>query len=106
MEVDYVRVYQETKSSTQIINKFPSVIVYPNPFANKLTVAIDAYDLEDIEVEIQALEGQVLITQLVNLVDGKVEINGLDHLPSGVYFLRYTIEGVPVVMKVVKEQQE
>jgi beta-glucanase (GH16 family) len=102
MEVDYVRVYQETKSSTVTINKFPGFKVYPNPFANKLTIAIDANDLEDVEVEIQALEGQVLITQLANFVDGKVEINGLDHLPSGVYFLRYTIEGVPVVVKVVK----
>lgn len=103
MEVDYVRVYQETKSSVQSATKTPNVKVYPNPFAHKLTIAIDASDMEDIAVEIQSLQGQVVYSTMVNLVDGKIEINGLDHLPAGVYFLRYTIGGIPVVVKVGKE---
>ena len=103
MEVDYVRVYQETKSNIQNVNKTPSAIVFPNPFDHKLTIAIEANDMQDIEVEVQSLEGQVLCTRLVNLVDGKIEINGLEHLSAGVYFLRYSIDGLPVVVKVEKE---
>jgi beta-glucanase (GH16 family) len=103
MEVDYVRVYQETKSNIQNVYKAPSANVYPNPFANKLTIAIDANDFQNVEVEIQSLEGQVLYTRLVNLVDGKIEVNELEHLPLGVYFLRYTINGILMVVKVGKE---
>ena len=102
MEVDYVRVYQETKSNILSATKTTNVKVYPNPFTHKLVIAIEANDMEDVAVEIQSLQGQVLYSALVNLVDGKMEINGLDHLPAGVYFLRYSIGGIPVVVKVVK----
>ena len=102
MEVDYVRVYQETTSSVQSAYKSPSVKLYPNPFNHILTISVDANDMEDVEIEVQSLEGQVVYSTMVNLVDEKIEINGLEHLPSGIYFLRYTIEGVPMVVKAVK----
>ena len=102
MEVDYVRVYQETTSSVQSAYKSPSVKLYPNPFNHNLTISVDANDMEDVEIEVQSLEGQVVYSTMVNLVDEKIEINGLEYLPAGVYFLRYTIEGLPMVVKAVK----
>jgi beta-glucanase (GH16 family) len=102
MEVDYVRVYQEKTSRVQSAYKTHSVKVYPNPFAHNLTIAVDANDMQDVELEIQSLEGQVVYSTMVNLVDGKIEINGLDHLTAGLYFLRYSINGLPVVVRLVK----
>ena len=102
MEVDYVRIYQEKTSRVQSAYKTHSVKVYPNPFAHNLTIAVDANDMQDVELEIQSLEGQVVYSTMVNLVDGKIEINGLDHLTAGLYFLRYSINGLPVVVRLVK----
>jgi beta-glucanase (GH16 family) len=102
MEVDYVRVYQETKSNIQNAYKVPSENVYPNPFSHNLTIAIDANDIQDVKIEIQSLEGQLVYSTMVNLVDGKIELNELEHLSAGLYLLRYTIDGLPVVVRVVK----
>jgi beta-glucanase (GH16 family) len=103
MEIDYVRVYQETKSSIRYDKELQAFKIYPNPFKHRLSIAIDVNDIQDVAVEILSLEGQVVYFKMVNLVDGKIEINGLELLPAGLYFLRCTIDGLPMVLKVAKE---
>jgi beta-glucanase (GH16 family) len=102
MEVDYVRIYQEKTSSAQNIQKTYVSKVYPNPFIQSLSIEIGDNENHSIPVQIISLDGQMVYSELVNSVDGIIEVNGLDHLRAGLYFLRYTIDGLPQVGRVVK----
>ena len=67
-----------------------------------LSIEIGDNENHSIPVQIISLDGQMVYSELVNSVDGIIEINGLDHLRAGLYFLRYNIDGLPVVVRLVK----
>lgn len=69
-------------------------LVYPNPFAEKVTIKIDLADPSEVTIELFNLMGErVSNAEILHLPSGQNELSrNLSELPDGVYFLtiRYT----------------
>ncbi len=99
-----------TYSKTISINKALSTksieltAVYPNAFSNQLTVNCNAAKSEKIEMQIVSSNGIVLKSIKVAVQKGKnsLQLNNLEALASGVYFLKLIGVDSGTVQRVVK----
>lgn len=65
------------------------VVLYPNPAADKLSIAINAKESTKGQVNVLDITGKVLSSQIINLETGKNIIHeNTSSLPSGVYFVQ------------------
>lgn len=75
--------------------------IYPNPFSNKLQVALDHPTVEACTIELQNELGQVVIRQEVE-AGTQLFTLGTGNIPAGLYALRLKSADFVLVKKVVK----
>ena len=103
MEIDYVRVYQESPlSSVTSFNKRSEPSVYPVPFANQLTIVLKNTTEKETLLRIHSSDGRLVSTQNVVIRNNRIIQNDLDSLVEGLYYLKFEIDNQPYAIKVVK----
>ncbi len=98
MQVDYVRVYQEKTSNTDLMAKAPQFKVFPNPVVNELS--IHQFENTNAKVEICSLSGQILKSLKLNKLDTAIDVTDM---PAGVYILKIVASSGSETFKFIKE---
>jgi beta-glucanase (GH16 family) len=99
MEIDYVRVYQESVASVSDINNLLDIKLFPNPVNDKLNIQFSS-DLGKIKGTIYSLTGQKIQTFVQN--SSKKTIETAD-LSKGIYFLKLESTKGTSTHKIVKK---
>ncbi|PQJ77658.1 beta-glucanase [Polaribacter glomeratus] len=98
MEIDYVRVYQESTASLFENNNLMDVSVYPNPVNDKLTIKIP--NLEGASKAIlYTITGKKLYTFNQN---SRLETHDVSFLKSGIYLLKLEMNSDSKFIKIIK----
>ena len=98
MEVDYVRVYQETVLSNQEQNNLNDIILYPNPVTDNLTIQI-TNQLTGIKAKIYSVLGQEVSSFSLNEIQNAIDVS---HYQSGIYFVKLETENGIKTFKIIK----
>ncbi len=103
MEIDYVRVYQESPlSNVQLDENKTDVLLYPNPFFEKITIQLKEVKAQDLPIHIYSIDGKWLRTIPAKIRNEELEINNLQTLESGVYLIKFQLGNQSYVRKVIK----
>lgn len=73
--------------------------VFPNPTAGELNIALNGYEGRSVTLDVYNTVGQLLHTERVDEVQNSTEILDLSSVPSGMYLIRVSSEGLPAEMK-------
>ena len=84
MEIDYVRVYQESTASIENVDHFVNINTYPNPIEDKLNISVPL-EYIDSKATLYSLLGQKLNVYSLNNIHNS--INFSNH-KKGVYILK------------------
>ena len=87
MEIDYIRVYQESLVSSIKTEKENNFIVYPNPFKDKIIINTGNTVESVIDLKLYSLDGKVLRRYSVYNNEKSITLNDLEDLQSGIYIL-------------------
>lgn len=87
-----------------VINNNSSVVVYPNPAKENVTVIINNNEAANATISIANLVGQVIFTtsSKVNIGKNVASIN-IESLDAGIYFVKTAINGKASTTKLIKE---
>jgi beta-glucanase (GH16 family) len=102
LEIDYVRVYQQTPVSTFSIKDNETLNYYPNPIENELNIVLAEATTQNIIFNIHNIDGKLMQTQNATANGETVKLNGLGNLAKGVYFVSFQLEGKVHNLKIVK----
>lgn len=103
MEVDYVRVYQESTTALNNIDlEKQTPVFYPNPVEDVLTIELDEMTAEDIAFTIHNGVGQLVKTKIATTTNTRVNLDGFGNFASGIYFISYELNGQKYSFKVYK----
>jgi beta-glucanase (GH16 family) len=97
MEIDYVRIYQESTASL-IDHKTKTINIFPNPLKNKLTVNLANIDSAS-KIVLFSLTGKKIHT--FNQ-DYNIETHDVSFLKAGVYFLKIDVKSKSQFFKIIK----
>jgi beta-glucanase (GH16 family) len=104
MEVDYVRVYQESSTATNEADDYQQTpVFYPNPVEDVLTIELEEMTNQDIVFNIYNTLGNLVKTETIVTTDARVGLNGFGTFASGVYFISYELNGRKYEFKVYKK---
>ena len=103
MEIDYVRVYQETPSSTVSVKTKPVVNAFPNPINNELTMVLEDDIQEAVTLNIHSVDGKLVKTIQTAVSGNTIQINQLSDLKAGYYFIAFRANGQNYSLKVLKQ---
>lgn len=99
MEIDYVRIYQETPLSVSDEHKRNKLSVYPNPAVNILTLRVND-EFINSKAEVYNILGQKIIEWTMDKTQKDIDIS---QLKNGVYFLRIENNEGFITEKIVKK---
>ena len=87
------------------IDLFTNVNLYPNPFSNSFEVTFDAEANTSSILSVVDMTGRIVYEKLYILDEGinKLQVDNLDNLPSGIYFMRMESAHTSMTMKIVKQ---
>lgn len=103
MEVDYVRVYQESPTSTTQVELGEALEVYPNPVDDQLSIAVPDISGSETLVQVYALDGQLVKAVVCPIANEVLQLEGLGDLAAGVYLATFELSGRRYSVKFVKE---
>ena len=103
MDVDYIRIYQETPVGLSEKALFNSLKLYPNPANEKLTVEVSSTLQNSTSVQIYSVQGKLVNTFNASVQQNKIELNKIDSLQSGMYFLTFQLDGKQYNAKFLKQ---
>ncbi len=105
MEIDYVRVFEESGETTSIIEvpKGQNVSVYPNPFHHELSVDFEQVTDQNVDLKLYRIDGQLIDSYSVPLKDNKITLNNLGKLTQGIYFIQFGLRTESYSLKIVKD---
>ncbi|AOW19023.1 beta-glucanase [Polaribacter vadi] len=98
MEVDYVRVYQESTASVSKNDNLLEVTLFPNPVNNELNIQFSS-DLNAIKGTIYTITGQKIQEFYQKSKSKKIDVS---NLTKGIYFLRLASEKGTSLHKIIK----
>lgn len=99
MEIDYVRVYQESATaSVEDINNLENVEIYPNPIKDKTTIKIQP-NLFGVKGTLYSILGKKITSFVQN--SSKKEYD-FSMLKKGIYILKFDLEEESSTYKVLK----
>ncbi len=93
MDIDYVRVYQESASATAPIDLDEALLYYPNPVTDELTIALAPSDRSHLIVQISSMDGNLVQSASYPIQHDKVTIGNLANWPKGQYILSFEQNG-------------
>ena len=100
LEVDYIRVYQETLSLAE--SGLNELKFYPNPTEDILHVKLNRIPADALEVKVFTIEGRLIRSTETNLTDDTFEID-MSQFQNGFYFMNISTGNQNHVLKVVRE---
>ncbi len=102
VDFDGTNSYSELKQVEKEVSLGLKVGLYPNPFAQSFTIALNLVQTETIAIEVLDVNGRSL-NRFVKSAQAAVTITELNELASGVYFIRISIGDELKVLRLVKE---
>lgn len=102
LEIDYVRLYQEQKSTVTEVQKH-EIEVYPNPVSDVINIHCGKGVSGFSQVTIYSNDGCEISSDLILAEDGVIVIRNLSTLSSGVYCLQYTLAQQVYTIRFIKE---
>jgi beta-glucanase (GH16 family) len=84
MEVDYIRVYQQTPVAATVVSK-PKIRYFPNPVEDTLTIELGSTVTGTVNIRLFDSSGRVVKTVSEGANEGIVTLRGWEQLPSGTY---------------------
>lgn len=84
MEVDYIRVYQQTPVAATVVSK-PNIRYFPNPVEDTLTIELGSTATGPVNIRLFDSSGRVVKTVSEKANEGIVTLRGWEQLPSGNY---------------------
>ncbi len=103
MEIDYVRVYQETTVSTLPSIEKALTRLYPNPVKNELNISIIEENIQNITIKIYSTDGSLVESFVSPVLEDIATIDNLSILQKGMYLAVYQIDSKNYVLKFLKE---
>ncbi len=98
MEIDYVRVYQESTASVSNVNIQPKIVLFPNPLKDRLTLRVPL-DNVDVKVTIFNLLGQKINSFLQSEKEKTYDFTSFN---KGTYILKVESEKRVSLHKIIK----
>ncbi len=98
MEIDYVRVYQESALSVSDLNK-NDIKIFPNPVADTLNIDLPT-DLKGSKATIYSISGQEVTSFIQNETNLILDVSGYQ---TGIYFIRLQKDGKVATFKIFKK---
>ncbi|MBL0007570.1 MAG: family 16 glycosylhydrolase [Saprospiraceae bacterium] len=102
MEIDYVRVYQESPVATEKVDNALSPVYYPNPVDNELNITFENSDAQNVLLKIYSSSGKLIRTYSKSVKNNIVTLDNLDGLSSGMYVVMYVLDGKHYSVKFIK----
>lgn len=102
MEVDYLRIYEQSKVSLEEQAKQPQKIRYSNPVQEHLDIYASANGAAALPCRVHNLQGQVVLQRRAMEHDGHWRLGGWEHLPKGLYLVTFVHEDKNYALKVVR----
>jgi len=103
MEIDYVRIFQETTVSTIALDETTVTHIYPNPVIDELNILLPDTDLQNISVKIFSTKGSLIQSSICSVVENIATVKNLNALPSAMYLVVYQINSKNYSLKFLKE---
>jgi len=103
MEIDYVRVYQE--SAVGILENEVNTTTakaFPNPVIDQIRLELNTNLQGAIKFDVYNMQGSLVYSQEKALENGKVQLTDLGALPKGLYIITYAKDGLRESIKFVK----
>lgn len=102
MEIDYVRVYQETPLSAKDYEN-NKMSFYPNPVQNRLYINTHQFVNTNTKVQVIELSGRIIAKKLYTENDG-ILIYDTSALNTGIYFMMLSFDnGINQTFKFIKQ---
>jgi len=80
-----------------------SLVAYPNPAHDQLTISANALSNEKHKITLTNAQGQIVVNQEINVKDGSIEEQlNISKFPNGLYFLNITSGSLNHVFKIEK----
>lgn len=88
MEVDYVRVYQESGLDIHDHSVNDQLNIYPNPVMDVVTLDVSRAKGEELRIEILSNAGELVLARDFKVFEGQVKLDNLELIPRGIYIIR------------------
>ena len=102
LQIDYVRVYQESALSTSQIGDNEGLMYYPNPIDNEFTISLDEVDDKNVSLRIYNVEGKLVETRVEQVSENKITLKDLEYLARGSYIILCELNQIDHSFKVFK----
>jgi beta-glucanase (GH16 family) len=102
MEIDYVRVYQESPVATEQVDPGPGLVCYPNPVEDELYIPIDHAEERSIFLEIYSIQGKLIKTYNRTVTNNILTLDHLGYLSSGTYIAVYRLDQQQYSLRFIK----
>jgi len=103
MEVDYIRIYQESPVTGLETVPAPPEKIFPNPFGDTFYITNPGITQDIRNIRLFDTGGKLIQTQSPALDNGTIAITPVGSLPAGMYYLQYQTGNVSYIQKVVKQ---
>ena len=91
MEIDYVKVYQESSLSSNSALNVQTISIYPNPVGDLLNIQLKNSQSQQAVLNVYDISGRMIADKKVRIVNQKIEYNTAA-LNSGIYVLTLTLD--------------
>lgn len=102
MEIDYVRIYQESPLATALVDHNLNQIYYPNPVDDELNILVENSNEPNVVLKIYRMDGRLLKTYFQPVEDNTISLKNLRALSEGMYLVVYTVNDRNYSFKFVK----
>ena len=102
MEIDYVRVYQESPLAVTPTTDDPAPVFYPNPVDHSLHIDLGQVTVPSIPVAIYNLEGKLIKAYRMPVSNGELHLDNLGFLPTGMYIVNYELNQRHYSFRIIK----
>ncbi len=99
MEIDYVRVYQESNLSVAEVGNSEKILLYPNPVSDSLNIKVPS-SLIGAKATVYSLHGQELMSFRQNEIQ---KIIDLSQYQNGIYIIKFENDNTSASYKVYKK---
>ncbi len=104
MDIDYVRVYQESNVSLQE-NKAPqkALNAYPVPVKDNLTIGTNGLAGKPSTIDIYSIDGQFIANKEPLTNGDEIQLSNLKGIPAGLYIASFSLDGKQHQVKFLKD---
>ena len=102
MEVDYIRVYQESPTTSTADLPTRKTLAYPNPVSDQLNIEVEEAKDQMVQIRLYDAFGGLIRTESTSIRQGSIQLNDMGRLTKGIYFLHFRLDDLYYNIKFVK----